>query len=203
MLTPKWEELAGKLKHVVKVAYVDTEGGPTPQAVGQIQGTPTIKAFIPRRTSASNAKEVVDYQQGREVADLLRFATGRMPNYVEPVASADELRAFEAKAAEWGLPRIFIFGAKAGQTSSTAKALSAEYRRRALVGDRAQRNDALVKRYGVNAFPTLICAKPDGTELRFEKKEPTYHRLETFFGKCALRKAVTKKPSATESKEEL
>ena len=30
--------------------------------------------------------------------------------------------------------------------------------------------------------------------LRFENKEPTFRRLETFVSKCALRKPVLKKP---------
>ena len=63
MLTPKWEELAGKLRNTVKVAYIDTELGPTPAQVGQISGTPTIKAFVPKRTSGRNEKTVVDYDQ--------------------------------------------------------------------------------------------------------------------------------------------
>ena len=90
--------MAGKLKNTVKVAYVDTEGGPTPSAVGQIQGTPTIKAFVPKRASARNAKDVVDYDQAREVSDLMRFATGRMPNYVESLSTPAALSAFVSKA---------------------------------------------------------------------------------------------------------
>ena len=70
------------------MAYVDTEAGPTPPQIGQIQGTPTIKAFVPKRASAKNEKSVVDYDQAREVTDLVRFATGRMPNYVEAINGA-------------------------------------------------------------------------------------------------------------------
>ena len=100
------------------MAYVDTEAGPTPQAVGQIQGTPTIKAFVPRRASSQNSKEVVEYTQAREVGDLLRFAVGRMPNYVEALGDAAALAAFDAKSAAWGLPRVLVFSDKAGGTSS-------------------------------------------------------------------------------------
>lgn len=203
----------------MKVAYVDVEGSATPQAIGQVQGTPTIKAFVPRRVSATHAKEMIDYEQAREVSDLVRFATSRMPSYVESVSSTAELVAFEAKAREWGLPRVLVFGkgGGSGQTSSTLKALSAEYRRRVLIGERAQRNEEAVRRHAVSAYPTLICIKPaplvggesgasGGGELRFEGKDPTYRRLDSFLTKCALRKPVVKKPlqdAKEHAKEEL
>ena len=209
MLTPKWEELAGKLKNTVRIAYVDTEAGPTPRQVGQIQGTPTIKAFVPKRASARNEKTVVEYDQAREVSDLMRFATSRMPNYVESLAGATELGTFAAKAREWGLPRVLVFSDKLGQTASTLKALSAEYRRRVLIGElRAQKHADAVRRFEVRSFPTLICLPAGGNDvptLRFENKEPTFRRLDTFVSKCALREPVLKKPAATAGggKEEL
>ena len=189
------------------MAYVDTEAGPTPPQIGQIQGTPTIKAFVPKRASAKNEKSVVDYDQAREVTDLVRFATGRMPNYVEAINGAAALSAFAAKAREWGLPRVIVFSNKVGQTSSTLKALSAEYRRRVLIGElRSQKLPDAVSTFGVTTFPTLLCFGPGGPDggssdeelHRFENKEATHRRLDTFVGKCALRKPVLKKPSAKE-----
>jgi len=183
------------------VAYVDTELGPVPPAVGQIQGTPTIKAFVPKRSSARNDKTVVEYDQAREVSELMRFAVGRMPNYVEAIGGSAELSTFDAKAREWGLPRVLVFSTKSGATASTLKALSAEFRRRVLIGEvRAQRKELapVVARYHVTAFPTLLCLPAGGGEdssHRFENKEPSYHRLSSFVGKCALRKPVRKKPS--------
>jgi molecular chaperone DnaK len=81
------------MKHQVRVAYVDTEGGPLPSAIGQIQGTPTIRAFVPKRSSARNEKQMLSYDSAREVGDLVRFATANMPNYVERVASEAEANA--------------------------------------------------------------------------------------------------------------
>lgn len=165
---------------------------------------------MPKRASARNEKLIVDYDQAREVSSLLRFATSRMPNFVETVADdAGALAAFEAKAREWHLPRVLIFSKKAGQTSSSLKALSAEYRRRVLLGElRAGKHQAdAARRYGVSSFPTLLCL-PVGAEEpthRFENKEATYRRLDTFVGKCALRKPVKSKPGAAAraGKEEL
>mmetsp|Transcript_52552 Transcript_52552/g.87193 ORF Transcript_52552/g.87193 Transcript_52552/m.87193 type:complete len:206 (+) Transcript_52552:219-836(+) len=205
-MTPKWEEVAGKLKNVVKIAYVDTEGGPTPAAIGQIKGTPTIKAFVPKRSSARNEKSMVDYEQAREVSDFVRFATSQMPNYVERLDSSAALAKYTAKAAEWGLPRVLVVSDKAGSsTSSILKALSAEYRRRVLIGDfRVKVNPALAKQHGVTSYPTLLCLPAGAEEAthRFEGKEPTYRRLDSFMSKCALRKPVLKKPVAS-GKEEL
>ena len=194
--------MAEKLKNTVKIAYVDTEGGPVQQAVGQISGTPTIKAFVPKRSSGRNEKAVVDYDQAREVSDLMRFATGRMPNYVETLDSAKALAAYTLKASEWALPRVLVFSNKAGQTSSTLKALSADFRRRVLLGEvRSQRLPDAAKQHGVSTFPTLLCfaaGSEEGAEAthRFENKEATFRRLETFVSKCALRKPVLKKPDA-------
>ena len=119
MLTPKWEKFANELKNTVKVAYWDTEtNGPAPPLLGQIKGTPTIKAFVPSRKSARNEKAAVDYEQAREVKDLVRFATSRMPNFVERVGTLKELEAVQAKAAEWGLPIALVLSSSGG-TSST------------------------------------------------------------------------------------
>ena len=207
MLTPKWEELAEKLKHTVKVAYVDTEGGPTPRSLGPIKGTPTIKAFVPKRASARNEKELLEYDSAREVGDLVRFATSRMPSYVERVSNDAELAKFTAKASDWGLPRILVFSDKAaGQTSSTLKAISSEFRRRGLIAEvrKHARTEQIISAHVVSSFPTLVClgkAGKNGEPLRFEGKQPTYGRLSTFVGKCSLSKPVLTKPSATDKQE--
>jgi len=193
------------MKHVVKVAYWDTEQrAQTPSLLGEIRGTPTIKAFVPDRKSARNAKRTLDYNQERKTKDLMRFAVSHMPNYVERLDGDDALAAFEAKAAEWGLPRVLVFS-KASSTSSTLKALSVEYRRRVLIGEVKAGGKAGGKaaaRYGVKSFPSVLALPKDGGEpLRFQK-EATYNRLDAFIGKVALRKAVLKKP-AEQQKEEL
>ena len=100
MLNPKWEELGQKLRNQVKVAYWDTEQGAMPPLLGQIKGTPTIRAFVPRRGSSRNAKQALDYEQAREVKDLMRFAVANMPNFVEVVKGEAALHKLEQKAAE-------------------------------------------------------------------------------------------------------
>ena len=163
---------------------------------------------MPKRSSARNEKEVLSYDQAREVGDLLRFATARMPSYVEVPADAAALKAFDQKAADWGLPRIYVLSNKAaGQTSSALKALSAEFRRRALVAEirvTAKRHADVAARWDVTTFPTLLClADGDSNSVRHrvrfdDPKQATFRRLENFVSKCALRKPVLKKPAAKE-----
>lgn len=195
---------------MVKVAYWDTEtNSQPPPLMGQIKGTPTIKAFVPSRKSARNSKQVVDYDQAREVKDLVRFATSRMPNFVERVANAKELAAVQAKREEWGLPMVLIFSKSSG-TSSTLKALSTEFRRRLLIVEHkaGKGGSDVASKFAVTTFPTVLGLGPPGqddTPTRLEK-EPTYNRLDSFCRKLALKKPVTKRPqqaSADEQKEEL
>ena len=188
---------------MVKVAYVDTEGGPVPSQIGQIKGTPTIKAFVPQRKSARNEKTVVEYDQAREVGDLVRFATSRMPNFVEMLNHAPDLAAFDAKAMDWQLPRVLVFSNRVGQTASTLKALSSEYRRRVLIGELREKGHAdEVARYDVTSFPTLLCLPPPKNDMladaeplmRFENKDASYRRLDAFVSRCALRQPHRTKP---------
>lgn len=77
-----------------------------------------------------------------------------------------------------------------------AAALSAEFRRRVLIAElKKSRAPRTVSEFAVGKFPTLLCLREGEAPLRFEK-EPTYGRLSTFVGKCALRKPVLKKPAA-------
>lgn len=191
------------------MAYWDTEtNGQTPPLLGQIKGTPTIKAFVPSRKSARNEKAAVDYEQAREVKDLVRFATSRMPNFVERVRTLSELEAVQIKAAEWGLPVVLVLSSSGG-TSSSLKALSTEYRRRLIVAEhKAGKGSEVAKLLEVASFPAVLGFKAGGgggdPVVRLEK-EPTFNRLDTFFRKLALSKPVLKRPEKVDAatKEEL
>ena len=123
----------------------------------------------------------------------MRFATSRMPNFVERVSSAKELAAVQAKAAEWGLPLALVLS-KSGATSSTLKSLSTEYRRRLIIAEhKAGSSSEWARQFGVTKLPAILGLRAGAEPVRFEK-EPTFNRLSTFFGKLALRKPVLKKP---------
>ena len=102
---------------------------------------------------------------------------------------------------------MLAFSDKLGQTASTLKALSAEYRRRVLIGElRAQKHADAVRR-----FSALLSDIDLPTRRRQQACPPTASNKgqpsggSTFVSKCALRKPVLKKPAATASggKEEL
>ena len=57
-------------------------------------------------------------EQAREVKDIVRFATSRMPNFVERVSSLRELETVRAKAEEWGLPLALVLSSSGGTSSS-------------------------------------------------------------------------------------
>lgn len=214
MLMPHWGKLATKMKHMVKVAYWDTETGiRPPAALGEIRGTPTMKIFVPKRKSRKNKKQAIDYNGPRELKDMRKFAEHYMPNFVEPVNGQTSHDKLLGKGEKHGLPVALLFSKSKKGTTPLIKALSAEYRRRILIGEvrGSTANKALIDKYGVQSMPHLIVVKPgeDGEEglAAFDGK-PTYNRLNSFFGKHALKKAVKKakkqekKTAADEEEEE-
>lgn len=205
MLTPHWQELAGKLKRTVNIAYWDTEQGANPPGIiGQIRGTPTIKYIIPSKKNKKNQytkKTVLDYNGAREVKPMMDYAVSSMPNFVEKIDNQKGLEKFTTKADEYGLPKVLVFS-KSATTSSMIKAISTEYRRRALVGEikATKNNKAILEQYKVKDLPKVVLVKPDGTVVEFDKK-PSYNALDFFVGKHALKKPVTAKV-ADQKKEE-
>jgi len=187
------------MKNLVKVAYWDTEQHSQPPALlGEIKGTPTIRAFVPDRKSSNNRKQPLEYNSGREVKELERFAVRNMPSYVELVDGEDALSTFSTKAAEWGLPQVLVFS-KSKSVSSILKTLSVEYRRRLIIAQLTEgtRNAAIARRYSVTKYPSIIALQKDEEPTRFQK-DPTYNRLDSFLRKVALRKPVLAKPTRKE-----
>ncbi len=70
-MNPEWEELASRVKGLVKIAYWDSEkSGAVPSILGEIRGTPTIKLLKPKRKAKMNKlKDVVDYNMERTASD--------------------------------------------------------------------------------------------------------------------------------------
>ena len=193
------------------MAYVDTELGPTPKQIGQIQGTPTIKDFVPKRGNKMNEKAAIDYDQAREVDAFIRFATDRMPNYVKKIDGDEAMKKFDSNAKYWGLPRLLVFSDKTS-TNSTLKALSAEYRRRIVIGELKPKSDrdTATRKYdgadpsrdlGIVSFPSALCIDIHGVRSIFENKEMTYRRLDTFVRRCAVAMPVFISAAEREKKQ--
>lgn len=201
------------MKRQVKVAYWDTEQGSNPPSlIGQIQGTPTIKLIVPSKKNKMgkfNKKNVLDYNGAREKNPMQEFAESNMPNFVEKIKDEKALDAFLAKGEKYGLPRVLVFSKK---PSSTLKALSTEFRRKLLIGEikGTSNNKALIKKFNIKDFPTVLVLQDDGNHIAFDKK-PSYNSLSFFLAKHALSepvygakpKADAASPDASQEKTEL
>jgi len=163
--------LAGKANGAFKVAYWDTAQGNPPQSlIGQIRGTPTIKFIVPskknKRTS-NKKKSVKDYNGERKVGAMFAYAKNMMPSYLTKIDSAAQLGKFEAKAEKYFLPKVLLF-TKARSTQIITKALSTEFRRRALIGKvkLSKANIDLVKKYKVNTkMNNVLMVLKEGGEM--------------------------------------
>jgi hypothetical protein len=168
-----------------------------------VQGTPTLRAFVPSRKPERKSKRAVEYSQAREVDDMARFALGQIPSYIRPVRDTAALDALLDEGFREKLPVVLVFSDSKG-TSSVLKALSAEFvgpsaaGRRLLIGELKKSDEIAiaVDAYKVTKYPTLIGVKSGEEPLRLEKKKPSHFALDYF-----LTKVATKRKRAT--KEEL
>ena len=184
------------------MAYWDTETGQQPPAaLGQIQGTPTIKLFFPQKKSRKNAKKSVDYNGPRELKPMVKFAVEYMPNFLEKVEGVSGHAKFAAKAESNGLPKVLLFSKSKG-TKPLIKALSSVFRRRLLIGEvrSTKPNKELIGRFGVSSYPTLMLIGDEGSDPTVFEKKPTFNRLKNFLDSHALKKPVSKKDKAEKRK---
>ena len=125
------------MKGTAKIAYWDTEQGANPPSlIGQIKGTPTIKLFKPKPKNNKNNKKKIklDYNGAREKGPMKSYVESQLPNFVEKINEMKQFEKFEEKAKRNGLPQVLVFS-KASSTSALLKFVSAEFRRRLLIGE--------------------------------------------------------------------
>jgi hypothetical protein len=198
------------------VAYWDTEQpGRRPALLGEIQGTPTIRLYVPKKkqsSAASNAKKnVLDYNLERKAANLKRFAEENMPSFVEPIRGSSGLEKFQGKAQRNNLLQAILFTSKA-KTASLTKFLSTEFRRRLLIGEvyPTKANRDVMDQFGVsdNHLPALLVILPpaagqqrqqggsnsttedDPIIVRYDGDAYTRNKLVMFLSKYALKEKV-------------
>lgn len=181
------------MKGTVKIAYWDTEQrGRTPPLLGQIQGTPTIRFFKPKKKqgNSNRKKDVLDYQFERKAKDMKRFLDANIPNFIERVNGSTDFTAFEEKAARNGLPRAMLFTSKP-HTSSLTKYLSTEFRRKLLLAELypSKNNKEIMDKYNVKELPALIVITEEDMVI-YDKNDYTRNRLQSFLSKYALKEPV-------------
>lgn len=205
------------MKGTVKVAYWDTQGDNPPRIVGQISGTPTIKFIYPNKKNkrTTNKRKIVSaYNGAREFEAMEAYAKSTMPNYVTRINGEKELRKFVDKADGFGLPKVLLF-TKESSTMPAAKALSTEFRRRALVGEvRASKpNKGLLETYGLEAWladkaaprTVLVVLQGEGADGGVAKMtkngEPakwSFGKATAYLSKVALKKSYFEDEAALE-----
>lgn len=185
---------------MVTVAYWDTEQrGRPPRLLGEIQGTPTIRLFKPKKKQSKpethSAKAVVDYRQERKVKDLQLFIEDQMTNYVERISfGKNDLEKAQAKAAKYGLPQALFFTSKP-KTTALLKFLSTEFRRRILLIQvtPTTKNQSILQDYGLanspDSLPALLIVTPEGEQIQYEGGF-TKRQLERFLSEHVLDEPV-------------
>jgi len=191
--------LAGAVKGQVKIAYWDTEQrGSPPRLLGEIQGTPTIRFFKPKKqqkTKGSNAqKSVTDYNQERKAKDMRTFLEYYMPSYVERISFPEDMTKAVAKADKYGVPKAILFPSKP-KTSSVVKYLSTEFRRRLLLIEvvPTKKNEGTMKEYGLTTeqLPALVIVKEgSGERVVYDAKDFSRRKLERFLSEHAKKEPV-------------
>ncbi len=203
----EWEKLAKGMKGNVKIAYWDTEqSGRPPALLGQIQGTPTIRYFIPTKKNFTK-KKTMEYQYERKAKDMKVFVEQNMPNYLESIKnSSSGLTKFQEKATKYNLPQALLFTSKAS-TLAMSKFFSVEFRRKLLIGEihPTKPNKELLDKFQITSTPALIIITQDGEEIRYDgtKEDFTKNKLYKFLSKHALKEPVPiKKKEETPKPEE-
>lgn len=178
-----WQRLAHRLRHEAVVAYWDAGASPElPRALGEVNVTPTVRALVPADDAPDGPFRIVDYHGDRTFSDLLRFALGLMPNFVQRVESVVEFERLERAP---NTPKLLCFLglAPAVGTPPMLRALSATYRGRLLVlevrvHESAPAGHAIAARYGVSALPSVMALRAAGdAEPWRHRGPPTFRRL--------------------------
>lgn len=184
------------------MAYWDTEqAGRPPRLLGEIQGTPTIRLFKPKKKQSKKGshaeKTVVDYRQERKVKDMQQFVEDQMPNYVERIVFENDFHKVQAKASKYGLAQAIFFTTKP-QTTAVLKFLSTEFRRRLLIVHvpPTTKNQQWIQEFGVTV-PSLVIVTSKGERISYTGGDFTRRKLERF-----LKEYATVEPVYTPVQEE-
>jgi len=137
-------------------------------AAGCRPGFPTIKIFPSEPTilkSGKATKTPTDYNGERTARAIVETALGHLPVVFKRVASKttnkntvslDDFLALEPEQ-----PKALLFSSKSS-TAPMFKAAALEFKSRILLGEVKHTDAALVERFGVTQFPTLLVLPKDG-----------------------------------------
>eukprot|EP00529_Nitzschia_sp_RCC80_P032427 CAMPEP_0113456952 /NCGR_PEP_ID=MMETSP0014_2-20120614/9154_1 /TAXON_ID=2857 /ORGANISM="Nitzschia sp." /LENGTH=228 /DNA_ID=CAMNT_0000348425 /DNA_START=352 /DNA_END=1038 /DNA_ORIENTATION=- /assembly_acc=CAM_ASM_000159 len=185
---------------MVTIAYWDTqqEGRP-PRLLGEIQGTPTIRLFKPKKKQSNpksnSQKTVIDYRYERKAKDMLTWIEENMTNYVETVKfGMDDFKKIQAKASKFGIPMAVFFTTKP-KTTALLKSLSTEYRRRVLLVQVAlpiAKNQPVLEEFGLpnGSGASLVIVPPTGDHVTYTDGDFSRRKLNSFLKEHAAKDPV-------------
>lgn len=144
------------MKGTVKVAYWDTAQGNPPRLIGEIRGTPTVKFIRPAKKNkrdSNKKKTILDYNGERKMEAMMSYVESQQPSYIVRINGAKDLAGFIEKADSYLLPKVILV-TRESSTTSIAKALSTEFRRRLLIGEvkATKNNKEVMDKYGITDF---------------------------------------------------
>jgi protein disulfide-isomerase A6 len=176
-LAPEYEKAANNLKGIVRLGAVNCDDDANQRLCGnyEVKGFPTIKLFPSKLTEVKGGviKKPEDYNGARSAGAMANFALSKLPNFVSPVTSKNEEKFLSKE-----LPKALLFTNK-DKTSDLYKALAIDYRNRMELGEAKHNDKALVEKYNVKDFPTLLVLKDGAEPIKFEGK--LGHQLLTKF----------------------
>lgn len=150
---PAFSKAAKKLDGVAKIGVVNCDDEKELASRYGIRGFPSIKVF---KGEGKKARRPDDYNGGRTMKDIVDHAKYVMPGFIARVKDSG-IDAFFRD--ERRLPHVLLFTDKT-TTSPLYKGMSAEFRNRASFGEvRKKDAGALLEKYSVESFPTLISFK--------------------------------------------
>jgi len=161
-----YQKLAKNLKGVIKVGAVNADEEKELAGHFEIKGFPTIKVFGSQLKPTPDGKGVTktpeDYQGARTADGMANYALSKLPNFVTKV-TASNIDSFLAK----DLAKVILFSNKP-TTTTLYKALAIDFHHRLEVGEVKHTEEAVVTRFGIEKYPTLIVQTSSGDTTKYE-----------------------------------
>ena len=153
---PEYARAAQNLHGIVRVGAVNCDEEQKLCGTFGIQGFPTVKLFpwstvpVPKGRPGEVTKEPVEYNGPRRASALANAAVNMLPSFVHRL-DAEKEPAFVAER----LGKVLLFTDKRS-VPTLFKALALEYRDRLAFGCVKSTDAALVAKYGVTQFPSVL-----------------------------------------------
>jgi len=179
-LKPAYEKAAKSLTGLAKVAAVNCDEESNKPLCGQfgVQGFPTLKIFKPGKKSGKPVVE--DYQGPREAKAIVAAVSDKITNHVKRL-QADTLDAWIQDGSR---PKAILFSEK-GTTAPLVKALAIDFLGAIDVAQVRNKEQAVVDKYEVTKFPTIVLLNKDGTIVESYDGEISKEALTRFLSQVA------------------